>query len=195
MLKDLKMILFLVILSSTSILLLAYVNTIYLGFEGERSLDLYRLIMDKYQISYGDDVLDTFSSNFNIITRGDRKYFVSQTNRSGSVVLVREGPGLWSILELLIIVQSDLKSLESITVLSQGETPGLGGRVTEREFLDQFENILVRPQLSIVKRAKKDNEVDAISGATATSKGVEDIINIAISFLDKDIREELNVPE
>jgi Na+-transporting NADH:ubiquinone oxidoreductase subunit C len=164
--------------------------------EGKRFLDLYGVILDKYEVEYSrNSVEDVFNSNFNSIKRGERRYFVSKNSNKGSVVMVHEGPGLWSILELLIIVNRDLKSLESISVLSQGETPGLGGRVTEDEFLNQFKGTNIRPQISIVKRAKKNNEVDAISGATATSKGVEDIINSAITLIDREIREELNVPE
>ncbi len=196
MLKDLKMVVFLLVLSSVSILILAYVNNIYLGMEGQRFLELYTTIMDKYSVGYdSENVESNFKENFDLIKRGERTYYVSKTVNIGSVVMVHEGPGLWSVLELLIIVNKDLNSLESISVLSQGETPGLGGRVTEDLFLDQFNGVVVRPEILIIKRAKKDNEVDAISGATATSKGVEDIINSAISLIDSEIREELNVPE
>lgn len=196
MLKDLKMVMFLLILSSVSILILAYVNNIYIGMEGKRFLDLYKIIMDKYSVEYeGDDIELIFNENFNLIKKGERNYYISKIINKGSVVMVHEGPGLWSLLELLLIVNKDLNSLVSLTVLSQGETPGLGGRVTEELFLDQFNGVVIRPQILIKKRAKKDNEVDGISGATATSKGVEDIINSAISLIDNEIRGELDVPE
>ena len=196
MLKDIKMIMFLLILSSISILILAYVNSIYMEMEGKRFLDLYKVVMDKYSIEYeANDIEVVFNSNFDLIKRGERTYFISKNINRGSVVMVHEGPGLWSVLKLLLIVNKDLNSLESLSVLSQGETPGLGGRVTEDIFLNQFNGVVVRPEILIKKRAKKENEVDTISGATGTSKGVEDIINSAISLIDREIREELNVPE
>jgi Na+-transporting NADH:ubiquinone oxidoreductase subunit C len=196
MFKDLKMVIFLLLLSSVSILILAYVNSIYLSMEGKRFLDLYGIILDSYEVKYSDNEIENvFHANFDFIKKGERTYFISKNSNRGSVVMVHEGPGLWSMLELLIIVNRDLKSLISLSVLSQGETPGLGGRVTEDEFLSQFQGVLLRPQLSIVKRAKRDNEVDALSGATGTSIGVQDIINNAITLIDREIREELNVPE
>ena len=49
-----------------------------------------------------------------------------------------EGRGLWGPIKGLVALGPDLKTLESITIIAQEETPGLGGRISETKFLDQF---------------------------------------------------------
>ena len=61
-----------------------------------------------------------------------------------------------------------------VRVISHGETPGLGSRATLASYLDNF--IGVGEQLTV----KED--VDAISGATISSKAVVNGINLALSL-------------
>ena len=86
-----------------------------------------------------------------------------------------------------------METLKGIEVLDHSETPGLGGRITEESFKKQFAGKKVKPNLSIVKerKAANPNEVDAITGATNTSKGIEAFINDAMKEfweLQKDIK-------
>jgi Na+-transporting NADH:ubiquinone oxidoreductase subunit C len=65
------------------------------------------------------------------------------------------------------------------------ETPGLGGRITERWFTDQFTGLPLRPierdqnifYLKPEGTAEASNELDAITGATITSSSVEAFLN------------------
>jgi len=75
-------------------------------------------------------------------------------------------------------------------ILSQAETPGLGGRIVEQAFLNSFEEAEIRPQLKLVKFSTKPNEVDAISGATKTSNFLEVIVNKAVVKMDQSFRED-----
>ncbi len=67
-----------------------------------------------------------------------------------------------------------------IDILSHSETPGLGAKSVEPEFKNQFagkgENIKVS------KSSAKDNEINAISGATITSNAVTAAVNTALKF-------------
>jgi Na+-transporting NADH:ubiquinone oxidoreductase subunit C len=95
------------------------------------------------------------------------------------------GPGFWGPIYGMIAVDSRLESVLNIAFYRHSETPGLGGRITEDWFRSQFRN----KRLSLDKQdqsyfrfrpqgtARADNEVDAITGATGTSKAVERIIN------------------
>ena len=85
-------------------------------------------------------------------------------------------------ISLFICVGSDLETVKGIEVLDHAETPGLGGRMTEEKFKKQFVGKKLKPKLSIVRGRKTvgSNEVHAITGASYTSKGVEDIINEAM---------------
>jgi Na+-transporting NADH:ubiquinone oxidoreductase subunit C len=98
-----------------------------------------------------------------------------------------------SIISIFICVEPDMETLKGIEVLDHSETPGLGGRITEASFKKQFVGKKVKPNLLMVKERKalNQNEVDAITGATNTSKGIEAFINDAMKEfweLQKDIK-------
>ncbi|MBV6518542.1 MAG: hypothetical protein DCC43_06795 [Candidatus Brocadia sp.] len=87
-----------------------------------------------------------------------------------------------STMSLFICVEPDLETLKGLEVLDHSETPGLGGRIVEESFKKQFVGKKVRPRIFVVKGKKAEgaNEVDAITGATNTSKGIEQFINDAM---------------
>ncbi len=92
------------------------------------------------------------------------------------------GSGLWSEIRLLVALTPDHQRIHGLAVVEQGETPGLGGRITEPEFLDKFAGLELgeAPEyVGIVAYETPDapNEIDAITGATQTSKAVEVILN------------------
>jgi len=87
-------------------------------------------------------------------------------------------------ISLFICVSPDLETVKGIEVLDHAETPGLGGRMTEDEFKRQFVGKKLKPKISIVrgKERVESNEVHAITGASYTSKGIENIINEAMKI-------------
>lgn len=82
-------------------------------------------------------------------------------------------------ISLFICVGPDLETIKGIEVLDHTETPGLGGRMTEGKFKSQFVGKKLKPRLSLVRGRETvgPNEVNAITGASYTSKGIEKIIN------------------
>jgi len=58
----------------------------------------------------------------------------------------------------------------------------LGGRISEEDFLSGFKRKKTLPRLLLALRRKavKANEVDAITGATMTSKALIDMINESV---------------
>lgn len=87
-----------------------------------------------------------------------------------------------STMSLFICLEPDLETLKGIEVLDHSETPGLGGRITEEQFKNQFAGKKVKPKIIAVKERKAEgsNEFDAITGATNTSRGIESFINDAV---------------
>ncbi len=85
-------------------------------------------------------------------------------------------------ISLFICVGPDLETVKGIEVLDHTETPGLGGRMTEEEFKRQFVGKKLKPRLSLVRGRETvgPSEVHAITGASYTSKGIENIINEAM---------------
>lgn len=89
--------------------------------------------------------------------------------------------GYSSDLRLLVGIGNDAK-LGGVLVLSQNETPGLGTNVTEAEFIGQPAITNAQPQQDL--KVKKDGgTVQAVAGATVSSRAVLRGINQAFSFL------------
>ncbi|MBD5081709.1 MAG: FMN-binding protein [Ruminococcaceae bacterium] len=86
-------------------------------------------------------------------------------------------------LDLVIAMNSD-GSVKGVSVVSLGETPGLGTKVQNESFLSQFAG--KKGEVEIVKNAPaKDSEVQGVTGATYSSKGVAKAVNIAIDTYGK----------
>ena len=62
--------------------------------------------------------------------------------------------------------------LRGISIISNTETPGLGAKITEASFLEQFNGINVND----VQLRSDGGNIDAISGATISSSAVVDAI-------------------
>ncbi len=73
-------------------------------------------------------------------------------------------------------------TITGISVISQSETAGLGAVCAEEKFTGQFAGI--QGFVEYVKDGKTEpNEIDAISGATITTKAVTEAVNAAIEHV------------
>lgn len=73
-------------------------------------------------------------------------------------------------------------TITGMRILSNSETAGLGARCTEDWFQEQFSGIQAE-EVVVTKTGKSaDNEIDAISGATITSKAVTKAVNAGNTF-------------
>lgn len=68
-----------------------------------------------------------------------------------------------------------------VVIGDNDETAGLGARAKEPGFTDQFRGVSVNDTLTVVTQGKKaDNEIEAISGATVTSRAVTEGVQAAL---------------
>jgi electron transport complex protein RnfG len=74
-------------------------------------------------------------------------------------------------------------SVTGIEFLAIKETAGLGMKAAEPEFMNQFLNKKVNQFVVTKAGASSDEEIDALSGATITSRAVANAINAGIAFL------------
>lgn len=98
------------------------------------------------------------------------------------VVLPVEGKGLWSTLYGFIALRSDLTTIQGLTFYQHGETPGLGGEVDNPRWKSLWEGRRAfdesgEVEIEVVKGPagppmEDPFEVDGLSGATITSRGV-----------------------
>ncbi|HHY81946.1 MAG TPA: FMN-binding protein [Clostridiales bacterium] len=93
-----------------------------------------------------------------------------------------EGSGLWGKITGIIALDQDLKTVIGMDFISQNETPGLGGRIEEEWFKEQFRGITLFEEGDPIRfpASGSEGQVDAITGATATSTAVAGIINESI---------------
>lgn len=188
--KDLRMLGFLLLTATLCTLVLGGAQVAYERAAAVFSRRLYGAILEMFEIPAPADRLEeTFRQHFDVRQVGAETYYIAKGEAAGTVVVKAVGPGLWSTLEVLLAVAPDRQTLAALRVLAQAETPGLGGRIAETAFQEQFRGKAVRPQLAIVKFAMADHQVDAISGATRTCKALETIINRAVQQLDQALPE------
>ena len=90
------------------------------------------------------------------------------------------GVGLWGPIWGYVALEEDLTTIAGVVFDHKSETPGLGAKIAEPEFQSKFVGRKAfdengRYVLRVVKagRAKSDNEIDGVSGATLTTNGVD----------------------
>ncbi len=113
---------------------------------------------------------------------GKDKAYYQATASAKPVAFIAEtaGKGYSSFIQMLVSLGPDMK-IRDIKVLSLNETPGLGDQVLEKSFLEQFKGKSL-PQIVLIKGETKEN-IQAISGATISSRGVTNGVKDAVQTL------------
>jgi len=103
-----------------------------------------------------------------------------------AIILPIEGKGLWSTLYGYIALAPDSNTVVGITFYKHGETPGLGGEVDNPSWKAKWPgrkafNERWRPTLGVKKGMAgppdaDPYQVDGLSGATITSRGVTELV-------------------
>lgn len=141
------------------------------------------------------NIHDVFASSTQTITiegeyNGDDFTYTFYEDESSGIVTFGFGPsfggGVWGPIIGLLSLESDFTTIVRISVLQQEETPGLGGVVATRAYLDTFQGktiglrdnaINIIKDLDVLTAAT--NEVRSITGATRTSDQFDIILNNA----------------
>lgn len=104
------------------------------------------------------------------------------------VVLPIYGKGLWSTLYGFVALRGDLKTINGLTYYEHGETPGLGGEVENPKWKRQWQGKQIwrgEPEdatlaVGVAKGSPTAENaaymVDGLSGASITSRGVDNMI-------------------
>ncbi len=109
------------------------------------------------------------------------------------------GTGLWGPIWGNIALSEDLNTVVGVTFDHKGETPGLGAEIATSAFEDQFTDTVKKifddnnqfTSIAVVKggvkklpESQRIHGVDAISGGTITSNGVNDMLkNVLESYV------------
>lgn len=98
------------------------------------------------------------------------------------VVLPVRGLGYQSMLYAYLALRADGTTIAGLTFYEQGETPGIGTRVEEPDWLalwpgKQIADVDGTIKITVVRgQASNEFEVDGISGATRTGNGVSNML-------------------
>ncbi|MGE4320504.1 MAG: FMN-binding protein [Acholeplasmataceae bacterium] len=169
--------------------------------EANENKALYQAILNHNDATYTEETLfDVFNSEITVedyqVHGEDVKLYIdNQTNNISFIFGIFAESGYINDIVGVLTIEDDFKTIVDITILQQGETPGLGGKVVLREFLDQFVGlefddtsetpIVIGP---LGTTGNLPNEVDQIAGATNTSNAFMRILNESY-FIYKDLWE------
>ena len=107
---------------------------------------------------------------------------VTKDGKPDGFILPIYGKGLWSTLLGYLAVEADGQTVRGITYYDHKETPGLGGEVDNPGWKALWPGKKLygedgEVELSVVKGTATDEySVDGLSGATITSRGVDNMI-------------------
>ena len=131
-------------------------------------------LADSFDAVYGETVIDD-EGNKEII-------YYRALDPSGNVVgyvFFRTEPGSQGPIDLAGGVDAAFTTLTGMKVMGHGETPGMGAKIVEPAFRDQFTNVAIAD----LQLSSKGGKIDAISGATISSKAVISGLNGQIEEL------------
>ena len=128
-----------------------------------------------------------FSKLAEPLTDDDKQYRVICADGTSGIAVRLDGKGLWGPIWGYAVISEDGQTLKGVSFDHKSETPGLGAKITEEAFLKSFEGKkmydkdgnfvsvrVLKPGTSA--EIAEENRVDAISGATLTSKGVDEML-------------------
>lgn len=126
-----------------------------------------------YKVIPGIDGYEKISSEpliFRGISEGEVKGYAAHAS----------GIGFQGEISLMAGMDAELEEITGVSILKTVETPGLGDRIREKDFLSQFRGMNIPEE--------KNLEVEAITGATMSSDAVKRIVKDALDNVKKRIR-------
>jgi Na+-transporting NADH:ubiquinone oxidoreductase subunit C len=134
-----------------------------------------------------------FDDRVDVITdsQGQARYYEVRDAGSAEIlsyVVIYTGAGLWGEITAGIGFDADIVKCTGIEIIDQNETPGLGGRIDEAWFKEQFRGKSF--PLSTVPEGDpaSEREIQAITGATYSSQAMKAIVNDAREFALAEIK-------
>lgn len=130
--------------------------------------------------------------NANVNIEGNEKISEVNSGLKGTEIAgyaIKVSPkGYSGAVQIMVGISTDGK-VTGIKILSHTETPGLGANAPKPEFSGQYKDKSIKDKLEVVKEVpSKENQIQAITGATITSKAVTLGVNDAIDFYNSSLK-------
>jgi len=145
-----------------------------------------KAVLTAFGLSYksDEDAFTLFENKISSEKIKDSVLYTTPIAGEKAYAIIFQGQGLWGIITGVLAVSKDVKTIIGMDLISHNETPGLGGRIDEPWFKNQFKNKLLNDQGTVIIAKSKTTatsdrpgEIDAITAATQTSQAFEKIIN------------------
>lgn len=189
-------IVFMLILSAVLVFVLAFINKLTTPkIEFNSEIELKSKILYVFDIPVDsenpEEIDKVFNENVEEKDYEDTKYYVYKKGDEVEAYAVPiEGPGLWGTITGYIGVNKDFTETTGIEFIKQEETPGLGGRISEAPYKEQYRGIDISTPTDgkyVINKPANGGNIDAIAGATQTSTFVTDMINDDLkTFIEKE---------
>ncbi len=171
--------------------------------ETNRIVKLRRIILKVLNIPgqeaiSSDDLMRLFTTQIKDIQINQKTLYIGYEKDGRTIrgyVVPVGGPGFWGPIQGMVGVTPDAAKVIGLAFYKHNETPGLGGRITEDWFSDQFKGLPLYPieggqnifYLTVEGTQKGANELDSITGATNTSSAVEFFLNQELDFFLREL--------
>ena len=107
-------------------------------------------------------------------------------NTVGYVITVTAKDASQATITFSVGIQND-GTVNGYSITDIAETPGLGMKVEDESFYSQFQGKLVDTFNVVKNTPAADNEIEAISGATISSKAVTNGVNAALTYFRSEL--------
>ena len=163
---------------------LGYVNDLTAGPKAkaklERKVNALKLVLPEFDNNPVEDVQLIKSD----LAKDSVEVFPAYSNSNfvGAAIIGSTEKGFSGLIKLMVGFKPN-GEIQNIVVLEQKETPGLGTKIKGEKFLQQFRNM--SPSTFNLKVKKDGGEVDALTGATITSRAFGDAVQMAFDEFEK----------
>jgi len=137
------------------------------------------------------------ASDFEEVARSQDQGIIKEVNKGSAdgkaigynITVTPKGYG--GLIEMVVGINVNGR-LTGIKILSHNETPGLGAKAAEPAFSGQFQQKDVDKIVVTKTKPTEKNEIQAISGATITSRAVAEGVNTALQYWANNLKGEGN---
>lgn len=146
------------------LLLICSVSGGLLGFVYEQTKDRIEMEKDKAR---NISKIEILPEAIRFMDKGDTTFGYDKDKKLVGKIIKVYGDGYCGKIEMLVGLNLEEK-ITGIKILSHNETPGLGDRITEKAFLEQF----LQKSIAEIDLKSEGGMIDAITGATISSRAV-----------------------
>lgn len=153
-----------------------------------------------FEVLPGTTRFDAYYWDGNVLSKADGQvdliYFgYDSADRFTGVAIPGEASGYQDVIAALAGYDPETKMIIGMKVLDSKETPGLGDKILiDDDFKENFRSLAVVPDIEVVKKGERsgDNQIEAITGATISSKAIGQLLKEAMALWKGRIEDHLN---